>query len=171
MLVYIEAFTEAELDDWDVTMTEGAESGMTHIWAGKALEIARESCNRDIYALMEAPAYGYSPSDAATVVNTFASSFYNSSECLCFADDSCKTGTVTISNRGWVPGSELPTEMGGDGEMYRADAQTTASPWFESMVFPENPSGKLKTTQIGVANRLVCDGVYLWPMYFGMEVS
>ena len=35
LLVYIGAFVEEELDEWDVTFTEGAESGMTHIWAGK----------------------------------------------------------------------------------------------------------------------------------------
>ena len=37
------------------------------------------------------------------------------------------------------------------------------------MVFPENPSGKMKTPQIANPDRRVCDGVYLWPMYFGME--
>jgi hypothetical protein len=35
LLVYIGAFTADELVDWEVTMTEGAESGMTAIWAGK----------------------------------------------------------------------------------------------------------------------------------------
>ena len=34
-LLYIGAFAEGELDKFDVTFTEGAESGMTHIWAGK----------------------------------------------------------------------------------------------------------------------------------------
>ena len=34
-LAFIGAFTEEELDEYDVTFTEGAESGMTHIWAGK----------------------------------------------------------------------------------------------------------------------------------------
>lgn len=119
---------------------------------------------------MEVPAYGYAPADAAAIVNRQASSFYNSSECLCFADDSCRRPTVTISNRGWLPLTPFPTEMGGDGNMYSADSDSPASPWFESMVFPENPSGKMKTPQLS-ANRRVCDGVYLWPMYFGMTVS
>lgn len=35
LLVYIGAFTADELVDWEVTMTEGAESGMTAIWAAK----------------------------------------------------------------------------------------------------------------------------------------
>lgn len=35
LLVYIGAFTEDELEAFDVTFTEGAESGMAHIWAGK----------------------------------------------------------------------------------------------------------------------------------------
>lgn len=40
LLVYIGAFEEEELDDWTVTFTEGAESGMTHIWAGKVSLLA-----------------------------------------------------------------------------------------------------------------------------------
>jgi len=169
-LVYIGAFVEEELADWDVTFTEGAESGMTHMWAGKALEIARTTCNRDIYALMEVPAYGYSPEDAAAIVNGFSDSFYNSSECTCFANSTCNDPTITISNRGWLPLTPFPVEMGGDGNMYAADSESTASPWFESMVFPENPTGKIKDPQLSPERR-VCDGVYVWPMYFGMRVS
>lgn len=55
--------------------------------------------------------------------------------------------------------------------MYAADSASSSSPWIESMVFPENPSGVIKTTQLPDSNRRVCDGVYLWPMYFGMRVS
>jgi hypothetical protein len=171
LLVYIGAFVETELEEYEITMTEGAESGMVAIWGGKALEIAQTTCNRDIYALMEVPAYGYNPGDSASIANKFASSFYNSSECLCFADDSCKQPTVTVSNRGWLPLTPLPAEMGGDGIMYSANSASAASPWFESMVFPENPSGKIKTPQLADPNRRVCDGVYVWPMYFGMRVS
>jgi hypothetical protein len=124
----------------------------------KALEIAQTTCNRDIYALMEVPAYGYSPSDAADIVNKFADAFYNSSECLCFATDSCKEPTVTISNRGWFGNTPFPVEQGGDGLSYPANSDSPASPWFESMVFPENPSGKIKTPQLSPERR-VCDGV------------
>ena len=119
---------------------------------------------------MEVPAYGYSPSDAAAIVNRFSSSFYNSSECLCFETDSCLEPTVTISNRGWLPMTPFPVELGGDGIAYAADSDSPSSPWFESMVFPENPSGKIKTPQLSPERR-VCDGVYVWPMYFGMRVS
>lgn len=117
---------------------------------------------------MEAPAYGYSNGNSAELVNRHASSFYNSSECLCFETDSCKDPTVTITNRGWLPLTPFPVEMGGDGLMYAADSAAPESPWFESMVFPENPSGKIKTPQLPNANRRVCDGVYNWPMYYGM---
>jgi hypothetical protein len=55
--------------------------------------------------------------------------------------------------------------------MYAADSESSSSPWMESLVFPENPSGVIKTTQLADSNRRVCDGVYLWPMYFGMRVS
>lgn len=168
LLVYIGAFSKPELEGWDITMTEGAESGMVAIWAGKALEIAQTTCNRDIYALMEAPAYGYSPGDSADIVNKFSSTFYNGTECICYVDDSCLEPTVTISNRGWLPGTPLPVELGGDNNTYAADSSLPSSPWFESMVFPENPSGKIKTSQLNNPGRLVCDGVYVWPMYFGM---
>ena len=63
----------------------------------------------------------------------------------------------------------LPVRTGGDGLTYAADSTSAASPWFESMVFPENPSGKITTPQISDPNRRVCDGVYVWPMYFGMR--
>ena len=39
------------------------------------------------------------------------------------------------------------------------------------MVFPENPSGAIKTPQLPDASRRICDGVYNWPMYYGMETS
>lgn len=120
---------------------------------------------------MEVPAYGYSPSDAAAMVNTEADTFYNSSECPCFNSTSCNDPVVTISNRGWLPLTPFPVEMGGDGMMYAADSTSPSSPWMESMVFPENPSGKIKTPQLADSNRRVCDGVYVWPMYFGMRVS
>lgn len=170
LLVYIGAFEKAELEAWDVTMTEGAESGMAYLYAAKALEIAQTTCNRDIYVLSEVPAYGYSNGDAADIVNKNADSFYEGPECMCFnTTDGCKAPTVTISTRGWLPLTDLPIEMGGDGLMYAADSAATASPWFESMVFPENPSGAIKTPQHPDPNRRVCDGVYVWPMYFGMR--
>jgi len=52
---------------------------------------------------------------------------------------------------------------------YSADSTSPNSPFFESLVFPENPSGKIKIPQVPNADRRVCDGVYLWPMYFGMK--
>jgi hypothetical protein len=137
----------------------------------QALEIAQTTCNRDIYALMEVPAYGYSNSDSAALANKLASTFYDGTECLCFNTTSCKDPTVTITSRGWLPLTPLPVEMGGDGLMYQADSASPASPWFESMVFPENPSGVIKQTRLPDSNRRVCDGVYMWPMYYGMRVS
>ena len=46
LLVYIEAFKESERDEWSIAMTEGAESGVVTLYASKALEIARTTCNR-----------------------------------------------------------------------------------------------------------------------------
>jgi hypothetical protein len=122
---------------------------------------------------MEVPAYGYSPGDSAIIANKQSSTFYEGPECMCFDTatntSTCKDPTITISNVGWLPLTPLPVRMGGDGSNYTADSTSDASPWFESMVFPENPSGKIKTPQLKNPNRRVCDGVYVWPMYFGME--
>jgi hypothetical protein len=171
LLVYKGAFTESELADYEVSMTSGAGPGMVTLWGAKALEIARTTCNRDIYALMEVPAYGYDTGASAKYANLYADSFYNGTECMCSnTTEGCHAPTVTITEVGWLPRTDLPTMMGGDGMMYVANSESDASPWFESLVFPENPSGKLKTPQLANPNRRVCDGVYLWPMYFGSSV-
>jgi len=167
-LAYVGAFTKDELSGWDVSMSEGAESGMVGIWGAKALEIAKSTCNRDIYILQEVPGYSYNRGDAAAIANKFASEFYNGTECLCYNTSSCREPTVTVSVRGWLPLTPFPEAMGGDGLVYAANSNSPSSPWFESMVFPENPTGKIKTPQIEDPNRRVCDGVYVWPMYFGM---
>jgi hypothetical protein len=114
---------------------------------------------------MEAPAYGYNTNEISSWANTKASTFYNSTECICFADDSCKEPTIKVQNVGFFP-PNIPSRTGGDGNTYPANSASSASPWFESMVFPENPSGTIKTPQIPDPNRRVCDGVYVWPMYF-----
>lgn len=57
MLEYIGAWTYEEVEDWDVTITEGAEQGMVQLRAAKTLEIAQTTCNRNIYVFVQAPAY------------------------------------------------------------------------------------------------------------------
>jgi len=57
--------------------------------------------------------------------------------------------------------------MGGDGKNYTVDSTSPQSPWFESLVFPENPTGTIKKVKVPDAGRRVCDGVYLYPTYFG----
>ncbi len=163
-LVYLGAMSASEKSLWYVSMTEGAEAGISILWAAKALEIAQTTCNRNIYVLMEVPAYGYSNSNIARLVNQFSSSFYSGSECLCYPD--CKAGDVNLINVGYFPSVGFPERLGGDNVTYAATSTSEKSPWFESMVFPENPSGVLKTPQISDPNRRVCDGVYMWPMYF-----
>ena len=167
--MYLNAFTQTELDEFDVSITEGAESGMIILWGSMALKLARTTCNRQFHALMEVPAYGYDNGKSATYANDEAASFYNSSECPCFADDTCKTPTVSITSRGWIPGTSLPTAEDAKGTTYSADSSSADSPWFESLVFPENPSGTVKDVQLPDPNRRVCDGVYLYPMYFGPD--
>ena len=140
------AFTTAETALFSGVGTEGAEQGMDMIWAAKALEIVRTTCNRAIYVLMEAPAYGYSTGTQAKWVMAKSSSFYDGSECPCASHtvggvttNECRNTAlypVTISNRGWLPGSAYPVETGADGVAYSADSTATTSPWFESMVFP-----------------------------------
>jgi hypothetical protein len=160
LLEYIGAWTVEELADWSVTITEGAEQGMVHLFAAKAMEIAMTTCNRDINVLMQVPSYGYSTSDAAEIANRFAGDFYNSSECECFIDDSCKDADLSINVQGWLPNTPFPEAVGGDGLVYAANSASPSSPWFESMVFPENPSGVIKVGQLPDPNRRVCDGVY-----------
>mmetsp|Transcript_26693 Transcript_26693/g.40072 ORF Transcript_26693/g.40072 Transcript_26693/m.40072 type:complete len:755 (-) Transcript_26693:312-2576(-) len=162
-LVYIGAITEAEKADWYVTLNEGAEQGISYLWAAMALDIAQTTCNRDIYVLMEAPAYGYDNGEIALWVNKEAKSFYSGEECACYPN--CNEPTVTVNNRGFFP-PNIPSETGGDGIVYPANSDSPNSPWFESMVFPENPSGVIKTPQLPNSSRRVCDGVYVWPMYF-----
>lgn len=180
LLVYIRAFAPDELDDeWAVSGTEGTEQGMIALLAAKALEIAETTCNRDIYLFSEVPAYGYSNVDAATIANRrIASSssnrLYESEECECFSagtdgDNSniCGEPIITITTVPWFPGTPLPQRLGGDGQWYAADSASLSSPWMESLAFPENPSSTLKIPRLPRWQRRVCDGAYLWPMFFG----
>jgi hypothetical protein len=45
-LVYLGGFTKEELSAWDVTMTEGAESGMAALWAAKVCIVASMPVNK-----------------------------------------------------------------------------------------------------------------------------
>lgn len=138
-LVYIDAFKEENRDDWYVSFTEGAESGMVITWGAQALDIARTTCNRAIYVFNEVPSYSYSTTDAAAFANRYSSSFYSGPECECTADNSCTNPTVSITIVGWFPGTPVPSRTGGDGIEYVATSSSPLSPWFESIVFPENP--------------------------------
>merc|ERR1712048_1450385 len=93
----------------------------------------------------------------------FSDTFYNSTECLCFPN--CKDKTVSVINVGFFP-PNIPSRVGGDNITYLATSASETSPWFESLVFPENPSGRIKVPQLPNSNRRVCDAVYVWPMYF-----
>jgi hypothetical protein len=133
-LVYLGAITEAEKDDWYVQFNEGAEQGISQLWAAKALEIAMSTCNRDIYAMLEVPAYGYNNGAISTWVNAHSDDFYEGEECLCFPN--CKEPTVSVINVGYFP-PNIPSRLGGDNITYSGISESLASPWFESMVFPE----------------------------------
>jgi len=158
-LEYIDAWTADELEDYGIIMDEGAEQGMVWAIGGKMLEFAQLSCTRQFYLFMEAPAYGYSTSSAARFANLYSSRFL----------DDCPEDTpdeVSISVVGWLPGTDLPVRTGGDGNEYTVEDVNVNSPWIETLVFPENPSGVLKITRAQDSNRRVCDGVYLYPMFF-----
>jgi hypothetical protein len=133
-LVYLGAITEAEKDDWYVQFNEGAEQGISQLWAAKALEIAMSTCNRNIYAMLEVPAYGYNNGAISTWVNANSADFYEGEECLCFPN--CKEPTVSVINVGYFP-PNIPERLGGDNITYSGISDSPASPWFESMVFPE----------------------------------
>ena len=107
---------------------------------------------------MEAPAYGYDWDYSAKLAMGIAT-----------FDPSCTTPTtITIEPVGWLPGTDLPEKMGFDGVPYTPDSTSTNSPWMESLVFPENPSGVIKTPQ-GPVERRICDACYIYPMFFGMN--
>ena len=170
LLAYLGAFTAAELDDWDVSFTEGAEQGHIQNIAAAATLMARETCNRDLYMIFGAPAYGYDLSTAARLAEE-AGGWLDCSDC---GNHPC--WEITINQVGWLPGTAVPTAVGGDGVTYSADSTDSNSPWLETVVFPENPSGWIKTVASGgllipdsLAKRRVCDGVYNWPMYYGGE--
>jgi hypothetical protein len=163
LLVYLGAFSVEELKTWSVSFTEGAEQGHIQNIAAAALIMARTTCNRDISILVEAPAYGYDLTTAAALA-TAAGGFLDCSALYPELQEE-----ITLNYIGWMPGSAFPTATGADGLAYAADSADPNSPWLETMVFPENPSGTIKVPQNPDPSRRVCDGVYNWPMYYGME--
>lgn len=173
---YLGAFTKDELTKFEVMPTEGAEQGMIGLFAYMALKIAMTTCNRDIYHFVESPNYGYDNGESARLVNMFGSKFAlgcpneTSPEVRNTPFRKFQKGDVkpvTITTVGWAPGQPLPVRMGGDGKNYTVDSTSPQSPWFESLVFPENPTGTIKKVKVPDAGRRVCDGVYLYPTYFG----
>jgi hypothetical protein len=163
--VYLGAFTKSEMATYKTTLTEGTESGMVMAYAAMMIKIAKTSCNRQIYLLVQAPTYGYSMGTAVTWANNRKSQFLNHSSCSCFATDTCKDGTITLTRVGWFPGQDLPKRAGDDGVMYDGASTSDKSPWFERMVWPENPTGETRQA-MGPTSRLVCDGCYVFPPYF-----
>lgn len=150
----------------------GAEQGMVATVAIKLTELASTTCNRNFYALLEAPAYGYDWSQAVRWANTKSSSFYEGTECTCYAAGTCKDGTVTISQNGWAPAvwasGSMPTQMGDDGIAYDPTSDSPNSPWLQTNVIPGNPIGRFnpcKTPQ----SRCLCDGVYWYPGFISAE--
>ena len=137
-LVYLGAFSASELDGYDVEPSEGAEQGVVAQIGAMAAYIAKQTCNRDIYILSEAPSYGYSLSTAAKWA-----------EKLGGFKEGCSSGdTISISMIGWLPGTPFPTAVGADNITYSADSTSPNSPWMESLVFPENPSGVINNTRL-----------------------
>jgi len=163
-LVYLGAHTEAQLEEFNGYPTEGAEQSMDLLFAAKALEFALTSCTRHFYIFTEAPGYGYDFAQAATWANTQASNFYANETCTCWPN--CNEPTIEFTQVGWFPGTPFPSAPGGDGENYVATSSNYNSPWIETLVMPENPSGAIKIAQLPTYKR-VCDGVYVYPMYFG----
>ena len=106
LLVYLGAFSAAELSTWSVSFTEGAEQGHIQNIAAAALIMARTTCNRDISILVEAPAYGYDL-DTAAALATAAGGFLD-----CSALYPALQEEITLNYIGWMPGSALPTATG-----------------------------------------------------------
>lgn len=165
-LEYLGAFTKEELTKFDVFPTEGAEQGMIGLWGYMALKIAMTTCNRNIPVFNQVPSYGYDNGESARLANKFKSLFLKNDGTMNCTDDDVKLTTV-----GWAPGTPIEGPyyewLGADNKTYLPTSTSPKSPWMESLVFPENPSGALKTVKIPDPGRRVCDGVYLYPTYFG----
>ena len=143
----------------------GAEQGMVMSIATKVMELVATTCNRQFYAFLEAPAYGYDWSQAVSWVEMRTSNFYNGAECPCYATSTCQTrGTVSISQRGWAPARlpALPWEADALGTYYQPNSTAAASPWLQTNVIPGNPIGRFGACQAPQA-RCLCDGVYWYP--------
>lgn len=78
---------------------------------------------------MQAPAYGYSPSNAMMLVNMNKRFFYTEG-----CPDEDDPADVTITRMGWFPGNALPTCAGWNNVSYSADSTSVNSPWYETMV-------------------------------------
>jgi len=157
--------SQLDFTDFNGWPTYGAEQGMVMSVGIKILELASTTCNRDFYAYLEAPAYGYDWSQAVTWAEQRSSSFYAGSECPCASTSTCNSkGTVTLSQVGWAPARypALPSKAAYDGTMYSADSTAANSPWIQTNVIPGNPIGRMNDCKVP-ADRCLCDGVYWYP--------
>jgi len=114
-MMYQKAFTKDQLDTYDVLGTEGAEQGMVTIHAGKALDIARTSCNRAIYVLVEAPSYGYTTRRIEELVNSEKDKFLSHhmwNDGTAMQNITCPTDDVTVTMVGWFPNTAYPIRVG-----------------------------------------------------------
>lgn len=161
--------------DFTAYPTYGAEQGMVLAVATKVLEMASTTCNRNFYAFLQAPAYGYDWDQAVAWVDANTDSFYAGAECTCAVDSSCKKkGKVTISQRGWAPQQlpALPSAASDNGTMYTPASTDPKSPWFQTNVIPGNPIGRFGPC-VTPREKCLCDGVYWYPGFVapGKELS
>jgi len=162
LLTYIGS--EIAADEFKFYPTYGAEQGMVGMIATKVLELARTTCNRDFYAYLKAPAYGYDWTQAIAYADMMASSFYSGPECPCYNTSTCNDkGTLSISQVGWGPAqTTLPEKESATGMMYTPDSDSPDSPWFQTNVVPGNPIGRFEPC-VTPRERCLCDGVYWYP--------
>ena len=163
--------SKLEFGDFTAFPTYGAEQGMVLSVATKVLEMARTTCNRDFFAFLEAPAYGYDWDQAIRWVDAEASSFFVNASCTCAATDTCtKSGVVTITQRGWAPDRlpALPSVPADNGVSYQPDSTDINSPWFQTNVIPGNPIGRFGPC-VTPREKCLCDGVYWYPGFVSPE--
>jgi len=159
--------SKTNFSDFTAYPTYGAEQGMVLSVATKVLEMASTTCNRDFYAFLEAPAYGYDWDQAIRWVDSRSASFFNGDACTCKSTGTCKSaGIVTISQRGWAPAQlpALPSELGDNGVSYKPDSADPDSPWFQTNVIPGNPIGRFGPC-VAPREKCLCDGVYWYPSF------
>ena len=151
-----------DLSAFNAWPTFGAEDGMRLMISAKMLELARTTCNRDFYIILEAPSYGFDWEKMLRLIEEDATAYsYFAANC---APSLTRLGnTITVTPVGWVRGTPLPRRDGDDGVSYEPNSTSANSPWLEMRVLIGNPMPRDRPC-MAPRERCVCDAAYWSPI-------